>query len=538
MATKYLYTDGQKAVNMLDSNDPTFWTFLSGQPRTDNEEMLFKVAAAFRAFALKANTISSIPFILYKGETEYDISSKWKNKVGFLPNPQEWLRLDVLSYMMTNTIYNIMGNNIVMRPKMLHHAMPFNFYPQTNADGTRLDHIERWVGTKIEKYAPDGRPMEGTTPTNRLIYLWRLDHSTELLPSKNTEAEAITNAAGISYAADVWVKHFFQRGGVAPTVIGMKGALIADKRDEEERSWSNWLRGLGRFRARIARVFNAETLDVKQFGSSVTDMKENDTYRQSLENIALGTGIPITRLLSNAANYATANQDDEQWYRDDITPFAEWLAYEYNEKVFEPIGLRMGFTPEVLDPNQEDETIRAGALSAFFDAALKAPTYEMFEGALAMFGYEVPDELLTAAKEYYKKKEERDEEMRKLEEERKPSEEIKPQEQQVPRVVAETPKPKSWQPSLDQLEELRIWREVSERRFKRDEGLDFEYKPEKVPLPDDVTQQIKSTLIEAKSEKDIQNAFKIDSVERDMDAIKALADALNNYAMLEGDLRE
>ena len=534
---KFILTDGAKSADLLTSDDPSVWNFLSGRKATEDTDMLFRVAAAYRAFHLKANTVSGIPFILYKGDTEFDISSKWENKVGFLPNPKELFRLGMLSLMFTNSIYNIMtSDKLGYKVRGLYNAIPATFDPVANADGTQLEYIERRIGTKVERYKPDGTGLTNVPPSQRLVYMWHLDHTTELLPSEYTDARAVMNAAGIGYSADVWIRHFFERGGVAPTVIGMKGAVIPDTRETEEKSWDSWLRGLGRWRARIARVFNAETLDVKQFGSAVTDLKENQVYRQALENIALGTGIPITRLLSNAANYATADKDDEQWYRDDIIPISEWLAYEYNEQVFEPMGLRLEFTPEVLEPMQKDEAVTAGALSAHADAFLKFPTYEVWRGYLVMLGNEIPDELDAAAKKYYAEKEKRDEEMREnMQVNQQEQNEVKPASQPVPTEAAETPKPKTWTPSLDELEELRRWREISERRLRQGKSLDYEYKNKFVELPGELTGKIKAALVEAKTGDDIKAAFELDIEAQEMDreeikALMALADALNKTA--------
>src|SRR5690349_14134941 len=106
MQTKFILTDGKKAADIL-SDDPNVWTQLGTPYRTDNDTYYAKVSAAFRAYNLKANIVSSMPFALLKGKDEFDSSATWENKVGFLPNPQELFRLATLSYIATNTIYNV-----------------------------------------------------------------------------------------------------------------------------------------------------------------------------------------------------------------------------------------------------------------------------------------------------------------------------------------------------------------------------------------------------------------------------------------------
>ena len=192
------------------------------------------------------------------------------------------------------------------------------------------------------------------------------------------------NAAGEVYYADAWIKHFYERGGVAPTIIAMKGAVTKSAKEEQQQSWRDWILGLGaRFRWNPTRIVNADTLEVKQFGSSVTDLKNMEVYQQAIANIAMGTGMPLSLLLANSANYATAQIEKATWYDNDIIPFCNWLAYGYNEQVFIPLGLYLEFHPETLDPEQEDETQRAAAMSTYMDVIAKCPTYDIFIGLLS-----------------------------------------------------------------------------------------------------------------------------------------------------------
>src|SRR5574342_42486 len=215
MDKQFIYTDGEKAVSLTGEEG---WTYFSKPANTNEIEQYARVAAAFRAYNLKANTIGNMPFILYRGEEEFDTSSTWENKVGFLPNPSELFRLVVLSLIATNTAYNLRTADVFGRKtKGLYHAVSYSFLPYTNPVTGELDYIERSIGATLERYTPDDK---------RLVRLWRLDHTTEVLPSPNTEARAIMNAAGQVFYADSWIQNFYRRGGVAPTVIMMKGMVF------------------------------------------------------------------------------------------------------------------------------------------------------------------------------------------------------------------------------------------------------------------------------------------------------------------------
>lgn len=507
--SKFILTDGQKGVNLLDSNDPSVWTFFSGAPASGNDVLYSRVAAAYRAYNLKANTVGSMPFALVDENGEdYDASGSWENKVGFLPNPSELFRLDTLSYIATNTVYNLRTSDALgYRVKGLYHAVATTFSPITDPVTGSLLRIERKIGNRVEKYTPEDK---------QLIRMWRLDHLTEVLPSPNTEALAIMSAAGTVYDADQWIQHFYEHGGVPPTIVAMKGVVTKEKVEDEEKGWDRFFKRIGVRGSRAARVVNAEALDVKQMGSSVTDLKNNEVYQQAIANIAMGLGMPLSLLLANSANYATAEQEIATWYASDIIPFCNWLAYGYNEQVFHPMGLHLEFRPETVDPEQEDETQRAAAISTFADFLAKAPTYELFIGMCETFGYELSDSLVKAAKVYYKDKEKAAEEMRQ-------QTQAQPAEVQSGTDTEESDEeepPTKWVPSLDQLKEMNTWRAKSFHRLKRGESLDFEWKNES--LPEWVYERVKLALLRAQTEDDIKAAFGVDAENQKSDAALVL----------------
>lgn len=528
MDKRFLLYDGEKAVSLTGEEG---WTTLSNYPRSTQDEQYAKVAAAYRAYNIKANTVGNMPFVLYKGEEEFDASATWENKVGFLPNPSELFRLVELSLIATNTAYNLRTKDILgLNTKGLYHAVAYSFQPYTKPSTGELDYIQRSVGAQIERYAPDDK---------RLVRLWRLDHTTEVLPSQNTEALAIMSAAGSVYYADLWIQHFYRRGGIPPTLIAMKGLIMKGKGEDEEKSWTDWLKGLGRWTQRIARIFNAEAMDIKQMGSSVADLKNNEVYRQALENIAMGTGIPLSLLLANSANRATAENEKATWYENDIIPLVMWIAYEYNRQVFEPLGLRLEFKPETLDPNQEDETERAEAMDRFIDFLVKCPSADVALETCATFGYELTDGLIAAINKHFSDKEKKEKELQKQQMAVSNQPTAQPVQKPIPSANGNGAKqPAKWSPSLDELNELKVWREVALRKLKKSESLDFIYQPHHGGLPANVQNKIVDGLPNCKSVQEIKDIFDMSKFVETItpapvyavDDIKMLADALNRLA--------
>lgn len=531
---KLIMTDGAKSVNLLDSDDPSVWTFYSNAPQSTQDILYSRVSAAFRAYNLFANTVGSVPFTLTElgNKKEYDSSVNWENKIGFLPNPSELFRLDALSYISTNTIYNVRTTDVLgYKQRGMYHAVAYNFTPYTDPVTGQLLYVERRLGSGLERYQPADK---------RLVRMWRLDHTTEVLPSHNTIALAIMQAAGEVYYADLWIKHFYMRGGVAPTVIAMKGAVAPDKKNDEEKSWGDWLRGLGKYIGRSARVFNADSLDVKQFGSAVTDLKNNDVYRQAIENIAMGVGMPLSLLLSNSANMATATVEERQWYKNTITPFLTWMAYEYNEQVFHPLGYHLAFNTSTLDAQQEEDAQNVATANSLLDLMTKCPTYEVF-ASIAKSYLEIDDELLLAAKKYYDDKAKAAKVITtQMQSDQTPQDKPADMPMDAPAKDAQpvdTP-PAKWIPSLNELDELKTWRKAALSAFKSGKPLTFEYIPHYGGLPDSVAADIRARLAEVREwDADrIKAVFEIAQTvaeipaPKPIDDIKYLADALNNLA--------
>lgn len=523
MANKLVITDGTstKSINAWDVDaNPEAWTWYSNAPQRVQDEYYAKVAAMYRAFNLEADTIGAMPFVLLdKNGEEYDTSRKWENKVGFMPNPSELFRLNVLSYIATNSIYVLRTSDAIgYKTKGLYHAVPYSFQPIVNGAGTDIDYIQRTTGTALERYQ---YPLD-----KRLVRMWRLDHTTELLPSPNTEAQAMASAANVIFYADFWIANFFRRGGIKPTLIGMKGMISSETKDDQEKSWSNWLKGVGRG-WRIARLFNAESIDPKTIGSGVDDLKDNGIYQQAIANIAMARGMPLSLLMANSANYATAKEEKATWLDNKVIPFVRWLEAEYNMQVFQPMGLQLEFRPETLDPQQEDETERASAFSSYLDAFNKCPSFDVFVGMADTLGLELSETLIDAAKKHYTEKKQNAEIV---------VEQTKPKEEpEAPKIDDEEPEDTKWIPSLDELEEMRIWREVATRRHKKGDSLVFDYEAHKSGLPDFVTLVIKSKLEVCQTADDIKSVFDMSfwhpkqEIKVSSD-ILALAESLNKLA--------
>lgn len=104
------------------------------------------------------------------------------------------------------------------------------------------------------------------------------------------------------------------------------------------------------------------------------------------DNIALAFGIRKTMLDSEAANYATAEEDRLSFYEDTIKPRARLFEDVINTQLLMKDGLRLEFKFNEMDIFQEDENVRADLLNKLTAAGLPV------EVALELAGYELTDE--------------------------------------------------------------------------------------------------------------------------------------------------
>lgn len=508
MTQKIIYTDGVKSVPIWDDGD--FWDMIIPQNNSTDRNIMSRVAAASRARNLTASAVANVPFaIVNKSGEEVDSSQDWQNIVKFMPKPRDLIRRLSLSLMDNNGAYLRMGKNALNVPKQLHYVKYDSIRPVVKQDTGELLYLSRIVNGKEEtRYAPDDKS---------LIRFWILDDTTELLPSDETETRSVLSASGILFYSDTFTENYYRRGGVKPTLIAMKGMVTKEKREDLQKDWTTFVRGIGRGVQNIAaKIFQAEAMDIKAFGDGLGDLKETPVYRQALENIAIGRGMPLSILLSNSANRATADTEILLWFRNDIIPRFDFIADVLNDDVFKPMGYQIQNRAETADPEQEDEVSRVGALSGYGDALAKYPDAETFlTAAQGVFGYELPDNHVEAIMAYYAAKKQNAEAIT-ANMEKKPGD--KPQDTPVEdnAVVEDDPQeeekpvPAKWIPSIDELDELRIWREVALRRFKKGDSLDFEYQPHRGGLPDSINWMVKGRLAIAASEEEVKSSFNID----------------------------
>jgi hypothetical protein len=507
MPNQLFYGDGSEIKNItFPQFGSSAWQFVTGDEDSDGKitesELYASVAAVFRAVNITATMTSGIPFAVMRGENDIDVSAEWKNVVGFMPNPIELIRLWRMSLFMTNTAYGFMDQG--KGYKSLRYILPSTINPIVDAS-KGLTGFTRTVGTTQTNYPLD--PL-------RIFHIWRLDHTTELLPSKYSEFHACMAAAGVLYWSDHFTNVFFKRGGVRQ-FFAFGDVPDGKERERIEGVITKLMTGASKF---LAKVFNTQNFDIKQVGDGVESLAKSEIYQNKLSDIAIASGMPLSLLLANSSSYATAITEYKSWFDTTITPWCSFMAEAMNDRLFTPLGLHFEFRPEITDPGQEDEVTRAGAYKTYIDAGM-LPSI-----AAQIVGLELPRGV-----EFEDLDPEEDPEPEPVPEQLQPDANIQPLniEDELPSTDEEDDEeeiPAKWLPDLDQFRELELWQTMAYRKNKQGKAMAFDF--EVKTLPADIASQIKAKLDAATDEQTIKAAFALD-LHRDNRSIEALADAIN-----------
>ena len=351
------------------------WT-IAGQPEAGNElqEYYRLVPWLFRGVDLRANAVAAMPFAIYRGETEVDNSEDYQNKLAFLPNPGALFGCIESALTIWSYCYLERQRNTVML-KSLRYLFPPSVTPKLD-ELKGLTGWERRLQTRTVQLPPEG-----------LLYFWKPDPFVEIGPPKTSPAIAASAAAGVLLNVDRFAAAFFARGAIKGTVLAVKGSPPEAERKRIKDVWARLFNGIKN--AWSEGVFNADQITPMVVGEGLESLANTELGNEKRRDVAGALGIPLSLLFSDAANFATAQQDDMHFYSKTIVPECTFIAGVLNEQLLMPLGYRLAFTPENLDVFQEDENARAASLGQLV-SALASP--EEFLIAADILGYEIDAE--------------------------------------------------------------------------------------------------------------------------------------------------
>ena len=425
------------------TNIPGWVEMLTSDGVPDSVATLYKrVPIFFRAVQLRCDALSSVPVKIYKGE-DNEVDWPYPTKLGELL----W-RWEASCLLAGSAFGEIITNKTGYR-KDVRYRNPFDMTVK----------YDQGIITFKQNSSGASWANDLNTGKYEMVYISEYDPSQDILPGVGAGIASKIDAK-LLYAISKFPEMYFEGGAMPVTLLG----IDTNDRNEIERV-QNWFKRSATTIKNAFRVMGmrAGSITATTLTPPLKDLAFTELDKIAKDNIAMAFGIKQTLLESEAANYATAQEDRLSFYEDTIKPRARMFEDALNTQLLARDGMRLEFKFEELDIFQEDEGDRAELLNKLVLAGIP------IELALDLAGYTLTDEqmaMLNARKEQLDERE--------------------------PEQVDE------------QEAELRRWQRMAEKRIKEGKGLrEFETSI----IEPSLHGAISGALESAKSVEDVRRVF-------------------------------
>jgi hypothetical protein len=223
-----------------------------------------------------------------------------------------------------------------------------------------------------------------------MLYIREFDPTQDTNPGIGA-GKASNIDAKLLYAISKFPEMYFEGGAMPVTLLG----IDSNDRNEIERI-QNWFRRSATAIKNAFRVLGVRTGSITPVTLTppLKDLSFPEISAMAKDNIAMAFGIKQTLLDSEAANYATAQEDRLAFYEDTIKPRARLFEDALNEQLLARDGLRLEFRFNEMDIFQEDENDRAELLNKLTTAGLPIGV------SLQLAGYKLTEEQLSMLEEH------------------------------------------------------------------------------------------------------------------------------------------
>jgi HK97 family phage portal protein len=347
---------GYKAITLTDFDN---WLDTQISGGGDATEAYKAVAWAYRCVQLRANAVSTMPFVVTREGSEDEVDSPW---------PLTRLLWTTEAALCTwGAFYWLKRSNRVLL-KELQWLNPLTMRAEYNVDG--IQYFEQKVGTETRRFTPE-----------QIVYgrLW--NPSDDLGPGV-APLQVALEAAGIAKNINAWATGFFEHGAIPTVLLHTDSTLPRGEAERIEGAWNRMVSGL---RNAWKAVVLQGGMKPEIITPPVNTLALPELQTGVRAQIATAMGIPQT-MLEDAANFATAKEHKQSFILDTIAPECELIQEAANEQLFKQYGLELEFRPQELDLLQEDEAARAASLQQLTGAGLPLRL------AMEVLGYDLSDE--------------------------------------------------------------------------------------------------------------------------------------------------
>lgn len=360
------------------TNVPGWVDLLTSDGVPDSVATLYKyVPLLFRAVQLRCDAISSVPVAILKGD-ENEVEWPYPTKLGNLL--WNWEASNLLS----GAAYGEIVKNKSGYRKDVKYRNPFDMSVKYDRGVYQFKQNSSGATWSNE---PDAGKFE-------MIYIREFDPTQDTNPGIGA-AKASNIDAKLLYAISKFPEVYFEGGAMPVTLLG----IDSNDRNEIERI-QNWFRRSATAIKNAFRVLGVRAGSIKPVTLTppLKDLSFPELSEIAKDNISMAFGIKQTLLDSEAANYATAQEDRLSFYEDTIKPRARIFEDALNEQLLARDGLRIQFKFNEMEIFQTNESERADLLHKFMNSEMPV------ELALDLAGYDLTDEQMTVLRAYQKER--------------------------------------------------------------------------------------------------------------------------------------
>lgn len=317
-------------------------------------DMYTNVPWLYRGVNAICNAVVSMPHSLHKGSEDGEEVDP--NTLDFATHIDDLLDIFTGHLLFYGACYGIVERNKFGIARDFRPYDPKTITPMYDAE-QGFTGVKRSVNGKEYKVTVD----------DGLFYTW-IPNRTGELGAGVSDVQAALAAAGVLRNIDIYADMYFKNGAVNPTLISVEGGSTLPADVERLKAWYK------RMLSGVRKAFGIEMINGKisaqTIGYALKDLATTELTSSKREDVSTALGIPQTLLFSNAANYATAQQDDLHFYDKTVKPKAIRLQNALNKQVYEKMGYYLKFHPERMEMYQQQEEQKSASVVSLYQAGI------------------------------------------------------------------------------------------------------------------------------------------------------------------------
>jgi len=196
-------------------------------------------------------------------------------------------------------------------------------------------------------------------PETEIVYLplWHPEH--EWVPGLSPAQNAL-HYAGLAVNANDLVSTWFSQGAHMSVILTTDQGIDDTELERIESTWRKVYSGI---KKAFQTVVLRRGLKPMVIGQRTKDLAMPELLDKVKEQISVAFGVPLSLLDTSAANFATAKEDNTNFYTKTIFPDLRLVQEAMNRQLWTPLGYEWEFKFDEVEAVQQDEAKKAEGIS-------------------------------------------------------------------------------------------------------------------------------------------------------------------------------